>query len=372
MPIRVTPCSWRYAASASTLVVVPHVLVAVGDHRPAPVPPLAADDVHLAGEEGVGRADDRADVEVVLPVLDGDVEVVAPGVEVGHDRLDRPVAVAVDDVAAVALAEQLRVVLLARRQRSLPRPDADLLGTVRHRVVRRPLLAPAVGLAVHRRKRRARQVGVRSARIPSAGDHTRCCSGSSGWTPSGCSTSSAPRSSGSACVIIVVECGLFFPFLPGDTLLFAIGLFIARGDITVVPGGELDRTWSSRWSCSSVGAFAGNVIGYEIGRWIGPPLYERDGRILKRKYFDKTRAFFDKHGNKALVIGRFVPFVRTYITVVAGVTRMRRRRFFLWSAVGAVAWVAQHHPARLLPRPLGSLAWARTSTRRSWRSWPSR
>jgi membrane-associated protein len=86
-------------------------------------------------------------------------------------------------------------------------------------------------------------------------------------------------------------------------------------------------------------AFAGNVLGYEIGRWIGPPLYERDGRILKQKYFDQTTAFFDKHGNKALVIGRFVPFVRTYITVVAGVTRMPRHRFFLWSAVGAVGWV---------------------------------
>ena len=67
--------------------------------------------------------------------------------------------------------------------------------------------------------------------------------------------------------------------------------------------------------------------GYEIGRAIGPPLYERDGRILKRKYFDQTQAFFDKHGNKALVIGRFVPFVRTYITVVAGATRMDRRKF---------------------------------------------
>ena len=86
-------------------------------------------------------------------------------------------------------------------------------------------------------------------------------------------------------------------------------------------------------------AFLGNVVGYEIGRRIGPPLYERDGRIVKRKYFDQTTAFFDRHGNKALVIGRFVPFVRTYITVVAGVTRMERHRFFLWSLVGAVLWV---------------------------------
>src|SRR5690606_5361328 len=67
--------------------------------------------------------------------------------------------------------------------------------------------------------------------------------------------------------------------------------------------------------------------------------YNREGRILKRKYFDQTEVFFDKHGNKALVIGRFVPFVRTYITVVAGVTRMDRRRFFTWSLVGAVLWV---------------------------------
>ena len=86
-------------------------------------------------------------------------------------------------------------------------------------------------------------------------------------------------------------------------------------------------------------AVLGNVCGYEIGRAIGPPLYNRDGRILKRKYFDETSAFFDKHGSKALVIGRFVPFVRTYITVVAGVTRMDRRKFFVWSLVGAAIWV---------------------------------
>jgi membrane-associated protein len=139
-------------------------------------------------------------------------------------------------------------------------------------------------------------------------------------------------------IIIFVECGLFFPFLPGDTLLFAMGLFIAAERVDVFPG--------PRWvelvvalAAFTVAGFLGNVSGYEIGRKIGPPLYERDGRILKRKYFDQTTAFFDRHGNKALVIGRFVPFVRTYVTVVAGVSRMDRGRFFLWSAVGAVFWV---------------------------------
>ena len=139
-------------------------------------------------------------------------------------------------------------------------------------------------------------------------------------------------------LIVFVECGLFFPFLPGDTLLFALGLFISSGRIDVFPGTPLVEL-AAALVLLTVAAVLGNVVGYEIGRAMGPPLYRRDGRVLKRKYFDQTQAFFDKHGNKALVIGRFVPFVRTYITVVAGVTRMDRRRFLLWSVVGAVLWV---------------------------------
>jgi membrane-associated protein len=130
--------------------------------------------------------------------------------------------------------------------------------------------------------------------------------------------------------IVFIECGLLFPILPGDSLLFAAGLFIANGSIHI----------NIAVACVifSVAAFAGNVVGYEIGRAVGPPLYHRDGRILKRKYFDQTTVFFDRYGNKALVLGRFVPIVRTFITVVAGVGRMDRRRFFTWSAVGAVLW----------------------------------
>ena len=138
--------------------------------------------------------------------------------------------------------------------------------------------------------------------------------------------------------IIFVECGLFFPFLPGDTLLFAMGLFVATGRIEVVAGNKAVDMFVAM-VILSVGAFLGNVSGYEIGRRIGPPLAHRNGRILKKRYFDQTTAFFDKHGNKALVIGRFVPFVRTYVTVVAGIAKMDRRRFSLWSAVGAVLWV---------------------------------
>jgi membrane-associated protein len=139
-------------------------------------------------------------------------------------------------------------------------------------------------------------------------------------------------------LIVFIECGLFFPFLPGDTLLFALGLFIATEKIHVLGSSTPIVELLMALVLLTAAALAGNIVGYEIGRAIGPPLYHRNGRILKKKYFDQTEAFFDKHGNKALVIGRFVPFVRTFITVVAGVTRMQRRRFFVWSFVGALLW----------------------------------
>jgi membrane-associated protein len=139
-------------------------------------------------------------------------------------------------------------------------------------------------------------------------------------------------------VIVFIECGLLFPFLPGDTLLFALGLFIATARIDVFPGGEaVDLLLAILLMIAA--AVAGNVAGYEIGRRVGEPLREHDGRVLKRKYLDQTSAFFDKHGNAALVLGRFVPFVRTYVTLVAGITRLDRRRFLVWSVVGAFLWV---------------------------------
>lgn len=139
-------------------------------------------------------------------------------------------------------------------------------------------------------------------------------------------------------VIIFIECGLFFPFLPGDTLLLAMGIFIASGKIDLWPGPPWLEV-AIAMGFFAAAAFAGNLTGYEIGRRLGPRLYARDGRFLKREHLDQTRDFFQKHGNQALVIGRFVAFVRTYVTLIAGITRMERRRFYFWSLVGAVAWV---------------------------------
>ena len=132
--------------------------------------------------------------------------------------------------------------------------------------------------------------------------------------------------------IVFAECGLFTFFLPGDSLLFTVGLMVGRGNIT-----------QPLWLVCAVlciAAFLGNVVGYEIGRALGAPLRNREGRFIKKKYFDQTEAFFDKYGNKALVLGRFVPIVRTFITVVAGIGRMDRKRFFTYSGIGAVLWAA--------------------------------
>jgi len=138
-----------------------------------------------------------------------------------------------------------------------------------------------------------------------------------------------------AVLVVFVECGLLFPFLPGDSLLFTIGVFIASTDAAL----HLDMNLFVAIAILAVAAFAGNVVGYELGRVVGPPIFARDSRLLRQEHLDKTHAFFEKYGARALVLGRFVPIVRTYITLVAGAGRMDRRHFLTWSAVGAVLWV---------------------------------
>jgi membrane-associated protein len=133
-----------------------------------------------------------------------------------------------------------------------------------------------------------------------------------------------------AVVVVFVECGLLFPILPGDSLLFSVGLFIHRGDI--------DISIVTACVVLSASAFAGNVVGYEIGRGAGHSLFRRNGRFLNENNLQKTQRFFDRYGARALVLGRFVPIIRTFITVVAGAGEMDRRHFFTWSFVGAVLW----------------------------------
>jgi membrane-associated protein len=138
-----------------------------------------------------------------------------------------------------------------------------------------------------------------------------------------------------SCGIVFIECGLLFPILPGDSLLFSVGMFINRAN-----AGQAGIQMNIVVACLVLSAFAflGNVVGYEIGRAVGPAIFRRNGRFTKREYFDKTHEFFERYGTKALVLGRFVPIVRTFITIVAGAGQMERRRFFTWSFVGAFLW----------------------------------
>jgi membrane-associated protein len=86
-------------------------------------------------------------------------------------------------------------------------------------------------------------------------------------------------------------------------------------------------------------AVAGNVVGYYLGYRAGPALFNRpDSRLFKREYVDKTHAFFDKYGARAILLGRFVPIVRTFITALAGVGRMDSRTYFTYSIIGGIAW----------------------------------
>jgi membrane-associated protein len=132
-------------------------------------------------------------------------------------------------------------------------------------------------------------------------------------------------------LVVFIECGLLFPILPGDSLLFAVGLFIAQGTIHV-------PLWLA-CVLLTVAAFLGNVSGYYIGRFLGTSLFRNpNARFLKPKYIEQTHEFFDRYGPRALVLGRFVPIVRTFITIVAGAGKMDPKKFFLWTGIGAVIW----------------------------------
>ena len=135
-------------------------------------------------------------------------------------------------------------------------------------------------------------------------------------------------------LFIFADCGILIGFLiPGDTLLFTGGLFIARGLIDT-------PLWLS-CVILSVCAVVGNVTGYWIGRAIGPKLFDRpNSRFFKHEHVERTHAFFEKYGTSAIVLARFVPIVRTFITAIAGVGKMDQKRYFTYSFIGGVLWAS--------------------------------
>ena len=132
-------------------------------------------------------------------------------------------------------------------------------------------------------------------------------------------------------VIVFVECGLLMFFLPGDSLLFVTGLFIGAGTIDI-------NIWLA---CAILiaSAIAGNISGYWIGYKSGPALFKNpDSKLLSPANVEKTHAFFVKYGPRSIILARFVPIVRTLITLMAGVGKMDFKQYLLYSSIGGFLW----------------------------------
>ena len=133
-------------------------------------------------------------------------------------------------------------------------------------------------------------------------------------------------------VVVFAECGLLIGFfLPGDSLLFTAGLLVKQGTMS-------QPIWLV-CLLITIAAIAGNQVGYMIGRKAGPAVFNRpESRFFKQEHVDRSYAFFDKYGARAIILARFVPVVRTFITVTAGVGRMHYRTYLTYTVIGGVLW----------------------------------
>lgn len=131
-------------------------------------------------------------------------------------------------------------------------------------------------------------------------------------------------------LVIFCETGLVIaPFLPGDSLLFATGALAATG--------ALDPNIA--FALMALASVLGDNTNYTIGRFIGPRAFSGNGRFLKREYLEKTQHFYDKYGGRTIIVGRFLPIIRTFAPFVAGVAKMDRRKYVPFTIIGAMFWV---------------------------------
>lgn len=129
--------------------------------------------------------------------------------------------------------------------------------------------------------------------------------------------------------IIFIETGLLFPFLPGDSLLFAAGLLSTR----------LGLSLPVVIAAAAAAAIAGDQVGYLLGKRFGRRLFTPDARVFKTRYLDQADVFFVKHGAPALVLARFVPIVRTFTPPIVGMSHLPYRKFLVWNVIGGIGWV---------------------------------
>jgi membrane-associated protein len=150
-------------------------------------------------------------------------------------------------------------------------------------------------------------------------------------------------------LIIFAETGVFFGFfLPGDSLLFVAGLYSNSEHIDMNVGLLI--------LLLIIAAVSGSTVGYLTGRWAGSYLKSRkDSFFFKKKYLDMTEAFYQKHGMMAFILGRFLPIVRTFVTILAGMVRIDLTKFIIFNFLGATIWIvvmvlAGHFLGRLFPQ----------------------
>jgi len=133
-------------------------------------------------------------------------------------------------------------------------------------------------------------------------------------------------------LIIFCETGLVVtPFLPGDSLLFAIGALASKGQLNVFLVFVL----------LSIAAIIGDTVNYWIGNMVGPKVFSSErSRWLNRKHLERTHEFYEKYGAKTIIIARFIPIIRTFAPFVAGIGKMSYGKFLLYNIVGGIAWIA--------------------------------
>lgn len=140
--------------------------------------------------------------------------------------------------------------------------------------------------------------------------------------------------------IIFAETGLFAGFfLPGDSLLFVAGIFSTQLAAYLYDTGSDFLNLLIVIALTSVAGIVGNTVGYWFGRRIGPAMYTwRDRFLFKQRYLHQAKDFYDKHGGGAIVFARFLPIVRTFAPIVAGIVNMDRKKFGFYNVVGCIAW----------------------------------
>lgn len=146
-------------------------------------------------------------------------------------------------------------------------------------------------------------------------------------------------------LIVFCETGLVVtPFLPGDSLLFASGVTAGAGLLGYFP----------IMGVLLLAGILGDACNYFIGRYVGPPIFAKDTRFIKKAHLLKAHEFYERHGGKAIVLARFIPIVRTFAPFVAGIALMQRHIFFFYNIAGCILWVGALVSAGYF---LGNLAW---------------